>query len=72
MEAESHSICPFVSGLFCVFHYLFILFLAALAPRCCPWAFSRCDEWGLLFVVLLGLLGVEASRVSELRLYTRA
>ena len=27
MEAESHSICPFVSGLFCVFHYLFYFWL---------------------------------------------
>ena len=70
MEAESHNICPFVSGLFCVFHYLFILFLAVLAPRCCPRAFSRCDKLGLLFAMVLGLLGAEAFLVSELRLYT--
>ena len=29
-----------------VFIYLFIL--AALILRCCAWAFSSCDKWGLL------------------------
>ena len=35
---------------------LFILFLAALGLHCCVWAFSSCGEWGLLFVVVCGLL----------------
>ena len=37
--------------------YLFIyLFLAALGLCCCAWASSSCGEWGLLFVVVRGLL----------------
>ena len=37
--------------------YLFIyLFLAALALRCCAWAFSSCGKQGLLFVVVHRLL----------------
>ena len=47
----------------CLFIYLFIL--AALGLRCCAWAFSSCSEWGLLFVVVHGLLVVEASLVAE-------
>ena len=46
--------------------YLFIyLFLAALGLRCCTRAFSICGEWGLLFVVVRGLLIVVASLVAE-------
>ena len=42
--------------------YLFIyLILAALALRCCAWAFSSCGERGLLFVVVRGLLIAVAS-----------
>ena len=70
MEVESHNICPFVSDLFYVFLSFFILFLAALGPRCCPWAFSSCDEWRLLFTVALWLLILEASLVSEHKPYT--
>ena len=29
------------------------------------WAFSSCDEWGLLFVVVSRLLSVVASPVAE-------
>ena len=29
---------------------------------CCTWAFSSCDEWGLLLVAVHGLLIAEASR----------
>ena len=32
------------------------LILAALGPRRCAQAFSSCGEWGLLFVVVRGLL----------------
>ena len=41
---------------------LFNLFLAVLGLRCCAWAFSSCGEWGLLFVVVHGLLIAVASR----------
>ena len=45
---------------------LFIyLFLAALGLRCCVLAFSSCGEWGLLFVVVRGLLIAVASLVVE-------
>ena len=44
---------------------LLILFLAALGLHCCVWAFSSCSEWGLLFVVVHGLLIVVASLVAE-------
>ena len=43
----------------------FILFLAALGLRCCTRAFSGYGEWGLLFVVVRGLLIVVASLVAE-------
>ena len=39
-----------------------IFFLAALGLRCCVQAFSSCGEWGLLFVVLRGVLIAVASR----------
>ena len=50
------------------FIYLFIfihLFLAALGLRCCVQAFSSCDELGLLFVAVRGLLTAVASPVAE-------
>ena len=40
------------------------LFLAALGLHCCVWAFSRCGEPGLLFIVERGLLVVAASLVA--------
>ena len=46
------------------FFNLFILFFAALGLRCCARAFSSCDEWGLLFVAVYGLIAV-ASLVVE-------
>ena len=46
------------------FIYLF-LFLAALGLHCCTRAFSSCDERGLLFVVVRGLLTPVASLVAE-------
>ena len=45
--------------------FLIIFFLAVLGFRCCTWAFSSCGEWGLLFVVVHGLLIVVASLVIE-------
>ena len=36
--------------------FLFFLFLAALGLHCCTRVFSSCGKWGLLFVVVRGLL----------------
>ena len=48
---------------------LFIyLFLAVLGLRCCMRAFSSCDERGLLFVAVRGLLVAVVSLVVEHRL----
>ena len=44
---------------------LIYLFLAALGLRSCAQAFSSCGEWGLLLVVVRGLLIVVASLVAE-------
>ena len=41
------------------------IFLAALGLCCCAQAFSSCGEWGLLFVVVHGLLIAVASLVAE-------
>ena len=46
-------------------YFLMNLFMAALGPRCCTRAFSSCGEWGLLFVVVRGLLIAVASLVAE-------
>ena len=48
--------------------FLTYLFLAALGLHCCMGAFSSCSEWGLLFVVVRGLLIAVASLVAEHRL----
>ena len=39
--------------------------MAALGLHCCAWAFSSCGEWGLVFIVVRGLLTAVASRVVE-------
>ena len=45
---------------------LFIyLFLAVLGLHCCARGFSSCSKWGLLFVVVRGLLIAVASLVAE-------
>ena len=49
----------------CDFLKLIYLFLAVLGLRCCAWAFCSCGEWGLLFVVVRGLLIAVASVVVE-------
>ena len=41
------------------------LFLAALGLRCCAQAFSSYGEWGLLFIVVRGLIIAVASLVAE-------
>ena len=43
----------------------FFFFLTVLGLRRCAQAFSSCGEWGLLFVVLRGLLTVVASTAAE-------
>ena len=45
--------------------YKYIFFLAALGLRCYVQAFSSCGEWGLLFIVVRGLLIAVASLVVE-------
>ena len=42
--------------------------MPALGLRCCVPAFSSCGDWGLLFVVVHGLLIEVASLVAEQRL----
>ena len=42
--------------------------MAVLGLRCCARAFSNCGKRGLFFVVVRGLLIVEASLVAEHRL----
>ena len=42
--------------------------MAALALRCCTWAFSSCGEQGLLFFEVRRLLIAVASLVVEHRL----
>ena len=41
------------------------LFLAALGLHCYVQAFSSCSKWGLLFIVVRGLLIVLVSLVAE-------
>ena len=51
---------------FILFYFKFIyLFSAALGLCCCTRAFSSCDEWGLLFVAVRGLLIAVASLIVE-------
>ena len=47
----------------CLFVCLFIL--AVLDLCCCLWVFPRCDEQGLLFVVVCSLLIAAASLVQH-------
>ena len=50
----------------CLFFNKFIyLFLAALGPCCCVRASSSCDERGLLFIMVRGLLIAVTSLVAE-------
>ena len=56
-------------GFFCLF---VVVFLAVLGLRCCARAFSRCGEWGLLFVAVRGLPVAVASRCGARALGVRA
>ena len=53
---------------FYLFIYFLKKFLAVLGLHCCSRAFSSCGEWGLLFIVVGGLLIAVASLVAEHRL----
>ena len=61
------SVVLLTSDVFICLFLKFYLFLAALGLRCCARAFSSC-QWGLLFIVVRGLLTVVASLVVELGL----
>lgn len=54
-----------------VFFVCLCLFLVALGLHYWARAFSSCRDWGLLFVVVLGLLTLGASLVSGHRLWAR-
>ena len=54
---------------FLIIYSFIYLFLAALGLCCCARAFSSCSKWGLLFVVVHGLLIVVSSLVAEHGLY---
>ena len=45
--------------------YLFIYLLSVFGLHCCTWAFSGYGEWGLLFIVMRGLLIAVASLVAQ-------
>ena len=47
------------------FFLINLLILVLFGLRCCAWAFSSCGEWGLLFVVMRGLLIAVVSFVAE-------
>ena len=49
-------------------YFSFFLFLAVLGLHCCTRLFSSCSKWGLLIVVVCGLLIAVASLVVEHRL----
>ena len=48
--------------------FIYYLFLAELGLCCCARAFSSCGQWGLLFVVVHGLLTAVTSLVADHRL----
>ena len=62
-EGEEVSGCFFL-----IFIYFIYLFLAVLGLCCCAQAFSSCDDRGLLFIVVHGLLIAVASVVAKHRL----
>ena len=47
------------------FNVIFFFFLAVLSLHGCSQAFSHCGHFGLLFVVVLGVLTAVASLVAE-------
>ena len=57
-------ICHNLTILFFLNYFIYFIF-GALGLCCCVWAFSSCGEWGLLFIVVRGLLIAVASLVAE-------
>ena len=55
----THYICYFLELILCIY------FLAALGLHYCARAFSSCDERGLFFIVVRGLLIAVASLIAE-------
>ena len=65
---------PDILFYFILINLFIYLFWAALGLHCCAWAFSSCSKrgWGLLFVVVRGLLIAVASRCRARALGARA
>ena len=59
---------PWMYQFFSVVYILLFIYLAVLGFHYCTRTFSSCDEQGLLFAVVLGLLIAVASLVVEHRL----
>ena len=57
--------CKLFSSNTIFFLTFYFIYLAALGLHCCMESFSSCGEWGLLFVVVHGLLTAVASLVVE-------
>ena len=55
----------FVVRFFFKINKFIYLFLSVLGLHCCLWAFFSCDERGLLFVVVCGLLILVASLFAD-------
>ena len=64
--------CLFKSfAIFKKIYLLFIYFYVCVGLRFCARAFSSCDKWGPLFIVVRGPLIITASLVAEHRLQMR-
>ena len=63
LNEQSVAFTVFMCSIFFLIN-LFIYFLAVLGLRCCARAFSSCNKWGLLFVVVCRLLIAVASLCS--------
>ena len=57
-----------ISSILC-YSLLCCLFLSVLGLCCCVWAFSGCNEWALLFIVVFGLLLLAQTRVWALQVW---
>ena len=63
LKKSGHLSSPILFFFF--YKFIYFIFLAALGLCCCAWGFSSCDEQGLLFIAVRGLLIVVASLVVE-------
>ena len=70
IKTEAQTLALTLTSCIMLFPFLrFIYFKAALALCCCAWAFLRCCEQGLPFIVVHRLLVTVASLVVEYGLY---